>query len=161
MSEKEEPKDKKKGIKVSIKDMLKAQAMMARMGLRLSKDQADAAVEGIQLFQHIVSLSVEANTYVYDNHDMVKLDADFTKALALVQQAKDEVLAMKHNASPLSSMFSKMQEQLDSSLKDKFRKLCIQQVTIERLRYGLPADPESDATTIYALADKKVIEEWI
>lgn len=149
---------KNKETKIGIVDMLKAQATMARLGFKITKDQANAASEGIILFQHIISLSQKANTYIYNDQDRVKADANFKEALGLIQQAKDEVLAMHHNAGPIGVMFPKMQEQLDKSLKQRYKKLCYQQAIIEDLS---SSNPVQDEKLIDKIAEDKVQSEWI
>lgn len=146
--------------KIGIRDMLRAKAAMARFGFRITKEQADAASEGIQLFQHIITLSQEANTYVYARDNSIRDNPDYSKALSLIQQAKAELIRMDQSATLIGEMFPKMQEQLSKNFKEKYTKLCTQQLAIERLQDGLSSGSE-DLEEIQNAAEERVAEEWI
>ncbi|MEM3245855.1 MAG: hypothetical protein QXN16_03750 [Candidatus Micrarchaeaceae archaeon] len=137
-------------IKLSLKDKLKAQAMMAKMGLKITKDQADAAAEGIRQMAHIVNLSQEANSYVYADDNSIKPDADFPKAFETLKQAKAELKAMIHGAAQMNSVFPALSQQLIKTLREKYVKLCEQELILSAL--SADAEPEADAIKLEAEA---------
>ncbi|MEM3661561.1 MAG: hypothetical protein QXG73_01895, partial [Candidatus Micrarchaeaceae archaeon] len=140
MTDNENTETEGEEIKLSIKDKIKAQAMMAKMGLKITKDQADAAADGIRQMAHIVNLSKEANSYVYAKNNSIKPDADFPKAFETLKQAKTELKAMIQGAAQMNSVFPSLSRQLIKTLRGKYVKLCEQDIILHTLEAG--AEPE-------------------
>ncbi|MEM0106871.1 MAG: hypothetical protein QXS03_01420 [Candidatus Micrarchaeaceae archaeon] len=148
--------NKDEPIKVSLKDKLKAQAMMAKMGLAITKDQADAAAEGIRQMAHIMNLSQEANAYVYAEDDSIKPDADFAKAFEVLAQAKTELKAMIKGAEQMSFVFPSLARQLAKTLRGKYVKLCEQDYILHTLEAGAEPEEAEAKARAEAMAEAEV-----
>ncbi|MEM3415710.1 MAG: hypothetical protein QW575_09080, partial [Thermoproteota archaeon] len=150
MTDNENTETEGEEIKLSLKDKLKAQAMMAKIGLKITKDQADAAAEGIRQMAHIMNLSQEANTYVYADDNSIKPNADFPKAFEILAQAKAELKTMIKGAEQMSFVFPSLSKQLAKTLRGKYVKLCEQELILSAL--SADAEPEADAIKLEAEA---------
>lgn len=137
--------------KMSLKDKLKAQAMAARMGLSLPKEQADVAVEGMAKFRTIMELSIEANTYVYGMNDKVKPDADFKQAQDTLGQAMNKLKELK----PAGVLSATLNKQLFNS----YIKLQHQRIILEHLQQEGTID-ETRAESISKEAYARAVAEW-
>ncbi|MGC8940926.1 MAG: hypothetical protein ACP5JY_02745 [Candidatus Nanoarchaeia archaeon] len=73
--------------KISLKDKFKAMALMAKLGIKLSKEQVDMAIDSIGPILQIQRLSHEAKEMVFPKNKL-NPNADFDGALAKVAEAK-------------------------------------------------------------------------